>query len=83
MVHFSDILMVLKDRRFKNCERIYTIDFPCCQGNISAIVNLAFLFLVFLLLLEAFYFIRFDLIYQKLCSLKHQAPFCQIFFSFQ
>ena len=27
MVHFSDILMVLKDPRFKSCERIYTIDF--------------------------------------------------------
>ena len=27
MVHFSGILMVLKDRRFKSCERIYAIDF--------------------------------------------------------
>ena len=26
-VHFSDILMVLKDPRFKSCERIYTIGF--------------------------------------------------------
>ena len=26
-VHFSDNLMVLKNRRFKSCERIYTIDF--------------------------------------------------------
>ena len=42
MVHFSDILMVLKDRRFKSCERFYTIDFPCCQGNVSAIMDLAF-----------------------------------------
>ena len=28
MVHFSDILMVLKDPRFDRCERIYAIDFP-------------------------------------------------------
>ena len=27
MVHFSDILIVSKDPRFKSCERIYTIDF--------------------------------------------------------
>ena len=27
MVHFSDILMVLKDPRLKSCQRIYTIDF--------------------------------------------------------
>ena len=27
MVHFSNILMVLKDPRFMSCERIYTIDF--------------------------------------------------------
>ena len=27
-VHFSDILMVLKNPRFKCCERICTIDFP-------------------------------------------------------
>ena len=27
MVHLSDILMVLKDQRFKSCEKIYTIDF--------------------------------------------------------
>ena len=27
-VHFSDMLIVLKDPRFKNCERIFTIDFP-------------------------------------------------------
>ena len=71
MVHFSDILMVLKDRRFKSCERIYTIELPCCQGNVSAIMDLAFLFLVFLLLLEAFYVIRIGLIYQKLFSFKH------------
>ena len=27
MVHFLDILMVLKDPRLKSCERIYTTDF--------------------------------------------------------
>ena len=26
-VHFSDILMILKNIRLKSCERIYTIDF--------------------------------------------------------
>ena len=35
MVHFSDILMVLKDSRFKSCERIYTIHFfPFSQNQI-------------------------------------------------
>ena len=36
----------------------------------------------FFLLLAAFYFIRIGLTYQKLCSFKHWAPFCQIFLSF-
>ena len=27
VVHFSNILMVFKDPRFKSCERTYTIDF--------------------------------------------------------
>ena len=33
MVHFSDILMVLKDPRFKSCERIYNIDFFSFSQN--------------------------------------------------
>ena len=34
MVHFSDILMVLKDPRFNNCKRIYTTDFSLFQNQI-------------------------------------------------
>ena len=34
MVHFSDILMVLKDPQFKSCERICTIDFSLSQNQI-------------------------------------------------
>ena len=32
-VHFSDILMVLKNPRFKSCKRIYTIDFFSFSQN--------------------------------------------------
>ena len=32
-VHFSDILMVLKNPRFKSCQRMYTIDFSFSSQN--------------------------------------------------
>ena len=48
-----------------------SLNTPCCQQNVSAIMDLAFWFQAFLRLLAAFNFIRIGPIYQKLCSFKH------------
>ena len=70
----SEIMFKKFLRQFKTKRALppqQSLNTPCCQQNISAIMDLAFWFQVFLRLLAAFYFIRIGPVYQKLCSFKH------------
>ena len=40
-VHFSNILMVIKDPRFKSCQGIYATDFSFFGNQISGYISLS------------------------------------------